>query len=35
MDSLDKSMKDGMKALEDDVSDQIRKALDNPLSKLK
>ena len=35
MDSLDKSMKDGMKALEDHVSEQIRKALDNPLSKLK
>lgn len=35
MDSLDKSMKDGMKELEKDVNDQIRKALDNPLSKLK
>ena len=35
MDSLDQSMTDGMKALKKDVDDQIRKALDNPLSKLK
>ena len=35
MDSLDDSMTNGMKALKKDVDDQIRKALDNPLSKLK
>mgnify|MGYP003135546956 CR=1 FL=1 len=35
MDSLDSSMKDGLKALEKDVDSQIRKALENPLSKIK
>ena len=35
MDSLDDSMTNGMKALKKDVDDQIRKALNNPLSKLK
>ena len=35
MDSLDKSTKENLKTLETDVNDKIRKALDNPLSKLK
>ena len=35
MDSLDQSIKDGMKTLEKDVDNQIKKALENPLSKLK
>ena len=35
MDSLDKSTKENLKNLETDVNDKIRKALDNPLSKLK
>ena len=35
MDSLDDSMTNGMKTLKKDVDDQIRKALNNPLSKLK
>ena len=35
MDSLDDSMTNGMKVLKKDVDDQIREALNNPLSKLK
>jgi hypothetical protein len=35
MDSLDDSVTNEMKALKKDVDDQIRKALNNPLSKLK